>query len=99
MKNYLICLLRLCLHRKLTHCSVNHVFYNSLTFASNCNYLSFKNKKSAESGVAPAGIKSHKFLFVLKKNLFCGIQEIDGLVCKKNGQSRKFGMSIREMVF
>ena len=41
------------------------------------------NKKSAESGVAPAGIKSHKFLFVLKKNLFCSIQEIGGLVCKK----------------
>ena len=26
------------------------------------------NKKSAESGVAPAGIKSHKFLLVLKRN-------------------------------
>ena len=26
-------------------------------------------KKSAESVVAPAGIKSYKFLFVLKKNL------------------------------
>ena len=25
-----------------------------------------KDKKSAESGVAPAGIKSHKFLFELK---------------------------------
>ena len=50
------------------------------------------NKKSAESDVAPAGIKSYKFLFVLKKNLFCSIQEIDGLVCKKNGQSRKFGI-------
>ena len=25
----------------------------------------FPNKKSAESGVAPAGIKSYKFLFVL----------------------------------
>ena len=39
----------------------------------------FKNKKSAESDVAPAGIKSYKFLFVLKKNLFCSIQETDGL--------------------
>ena len=37
------------------------------------------NKKSAESDVAPAGIKSYKFLFVLKKNLFCSIQEIDRL--------------------
>ena len=37
------------------------------------------NKKSAESDVGPAGIKSYKFLFVLKKNLFCSIQEIDGL--------------------
>ena len=46
-------------------------------------------KKSAESDVAPVGIKSYKFLFVLKKNVFCSIQEIDGLVCKKNGQSRK----------
>ena len=47
------------------------------------------NKKSAESDVAPAGIKSYKFLFVLKK---ITIQEIDGLVFKKNGQSRKFGI-------
>ena len=28
------------------------------------------NKKSTESGVAPAGIKSHKFLFELKKIYF-----------------------------
>ena len=55
-------------------------------------HQSFLNKKSAESNVAPAGIKSYKFLFVLKKNLFCSIQEIDGLVCKKNGQIRKFGI-------
>ena len=27
-----------------------------------------RNKESAESGVTPAGIKSHKFLFELKKN-------------------------------
>ena len=38
------------------------------------------------------GFKSYKFVFVLKKNPFCNIQEIDGLVCKKNGQSRKFGI-------
>ena len=30
-------------------------------------------KKSAESGVEPAGIKSHKFLIELKKNPFCNI--------------------------
>ena len=43
-------------------------------------YLLNKNdKKSVESDVAPAGIKSYKFLFVLKKNLFCSIQEIDGI--------------------
>ena len=53
-----------------------------------------KNKTSAESGVAPARIKSHKFLFELKKNLLCSIQETDGLVCKKNRQSRKFGMPL-----
>ena len=28
----------------------------------------------------------------IEKNLFCSIQEIDRLVCKKNGQSRKFGI-------
>ena len=58
---------------------------------SKFNQLSI-NKKSAESDVAPSRIKSYKFLFVLKKNLFCSIQEIDGLVCKKNGQSRIFGI-------
>ena len=58
-----------------------------------------KNKKSRESDVAPAGINSHKFLFELKKNLFCSIQEINGLVCKKNGQSRKFGMSLSGIWF
>ena len=41
---------------------------------------------------ASAGIKSHKFVFELKKNLFC--QEIDELVCKKNGQTRKIGISL-----
>ena len=56
-----------------------------------------KNKKSAESGVTPAGIKSHKFLFELKK--ICSIQEIDGLVCKKNGQRRKFGMSVSGILY
>ena len=39
-----------------------------------------QNKKSAQSGVAPAGIKSHKFLFELKKIYFA---EIDGVVCNK----------------
>ena len=54
-------------------------------------FLPKTNKKSAESDVAPAGIKSYKFLIVHKKNLFCSIQEIGGLVCKKNGR-RKFGI-------
>ena len=57
-----------------------------------CVFKILENKKSAESGVAPAEIKSYKFLFVLKKNRFCTIQETDGLVCKKNEQSRKFGI-------
>ena len=53
-----------------------------------CNvYVNFviknKNKKSTESDVAPAGIKSYKFLFILKKKLFCSIQETDGLVLRK----------------
>ena len=44
-----------------------------------------QNKKSTESGVAPAGNKSHKFLFELKK-IYFAVFEIDGLVCKKNGK-------------
>ena len=57
-----------------------------ITLASQFNEASptplpqhIENKKSAESDVAPTGIKSYKFLFVLKKNLFCSIQETDGL--------------------
>ena len=41
----------------------------------NGNHFLKLNKKSAESDVAPAGIKS----ICIEKNLFCSIQEIDGL--------------------
>ena len=37
-----------------------------------------KNKKSAESDVAPAGIKSYKFLFVLKKIYFAVFKKLMG---------------------
>ena len=37
-----------------------------------------KNKKSAESDVAPAGIKSYKFLFVLKKIHFAVFKKLMG---------------------
>ena len=36
------------------------------------------NKKSAESDVAPAGIKSYKFLFVLKKFYFAVFKKLIG---------------------
>ena len=36
------------------------------------------NKKSAESDVAPAGIKSYKFLFVLKKIYFAVFKKLMG---------------------
>ena len=36
------------------------------------------NKKSAESDVAPAGIKSYKFLFVLKKIYFAEFKKLMG---------------------
>ena len=38
----------------------------------------FTNKKSAESDVAPAGIKSYKFLFVLKKIYFAVFKKLMG---------------------
>ena len=42
--------------------------YHSLSEISKSDFkYKVFNKKSAESGVAPAGIKSHKFLFELKK--------------------------------
>ena len=37
-----------------------------------------KNKKSAESDVAPAWIKSYKFLFVLKKIYFAVLKKLMG---------------------
>ena len=55
------------------------------------NFMKFLNKKSAEIDVAPAGIVI-QVPICIEKNLFCSIQEIDGLVCKKNGQRRKFGI-------
>ena len=67
---------------------------NQLSINNKFIKLHIQHQKSAESNVAPAGIKSHRFLFELKKNLFCSIQETDGLGCKKIGQSRKFGMSL-----
>ena len=36
------------------------------------------NKKSAESSVAPAGIKSHKFFVELKKNYFAVFKRLMG---------------------
>ena len=41
-----------------------------------------KNKKSAESDVAPAGIKSYKFLFVLKKIYFTVFKKLIGKMDK-----------------
>ena len=38
----------------------------------------YLNKISAESGVAPTGIKSHKFLFVLKKIYFAVLKKLMG---------------------
>ena len=38
----------------------------------------YNNKKSTESGVAPAGIKSHKFLFELKKIYFAVFKRLMG---------------------
>ena len=43
-----------------THCSPAKYSFSELK----------EYKKSAKRGVAPAGIKSHKFLFVLKKICF-----------------------------
>ena len=37
-----------------------------------------RNKKSAESDVTPAGIKSYKFLFVLKKIYFAVFKKLMG---------------------
>ena len=41
--------------------------WKSLTKIKTCQFKDMWNKKSAESDVAPAGVKSYKFLFVLKK--------------------------------
>ena len=45
--------------------------------------LSISNKKSAESDVAPAGIKSYKFLFVLKKIYFAVFKKLMGKFVRK----------------
>ena len=42
------------------------------------NGKTVENKKSAESDVAPAGIKSYKFLFVLKKIYFAVFKKLIG---------------------
>ena len=44
----------------------------------NIRFLQLENKKSAESDVAPAGIKSYKFLFVLKKIYFAVFKKLIG---------------------
>ena len=41
-------------------------------------WISKLHKKSAESDVAPAGIKSYKFLFVLKKIYFAVFKKLIG---------------------
>ena len=41
-------------------------------------YDDYFNKKSAESDVAPAGIKSYNFLFVLKKFYFAVFKKLIG---------------------
>ena len=41
-------------------------------------YDDYLNKKSTESNVAPAGIKSYKFLFVLKKIYFAVFKKLTG---------------------
>ena len=41
-------------------------------------FWSKNNKKSTESDVAPAGIKSYKFLFVLKKIYFAVFEKLIG---------------------
>ena len=46
--------------------------------AFHLSMMRFANKKSAESDVAPAGIKSYKFLFVLKKIYFAVFKKLMG---------------------
>ena len=40
--------------------------------------MDIHNKKSAESDVAPTGMKSYKFLFVLKKIYFAVFKKLIG---------------------
>ena len=47
------------------------------------NILQAKNKKSSESDVAPAGIKSYKFLFVFKKIYFAVFKKLMGYFVRK----------------
>ena len=54
--------------------SVEHFFF--LFF---CEFtLEIGNKKSVESDIAPAGIKSYKFLFVLKNIYFAVFKKLMG---------------------
>ena len=47
-------------------------------FWSARKYDSYRNKKSTERDVAPAGIKSYKFLFVLKQIYFAVFKKLMG---------------------
>ena len=54
------------------------VRHTSTGFPKRCDRILINDKKSAESDVAPAGIKSYKFLFVLKKICFAVFKKLIG---------------------
>ena len=58
-------------------------YYNRLVTSNKYQNLFFINKKSAESDVAPAVIKSYKFLFVLKKIYFAVFKKLMGEFVRK----------------
>ena len=55
-----------------------HFTLRSLKYGYRTGSLSITNKKSAGSGVAPAGIKSHKFIFELTKICFAVFKRLMG---------------------
>ena len=60
--------------------------YHHLKISAYTAYTWYKekiDKESAESGVAPARIKSHKFLFVLKKIYFAVLKKLMGQFVRK----------------